>query len=739
MGFFRFLLLATTMISLVACSGGDSGPGFPGDGVIGPVIPDFDTVVDQNSCLSPMENVFNESDYYEEEFTRNLRSGDAPCLKKAISLGNINVNKETMDVFGKDPMLPIFRAMGDSSLFFAKAKGRSFDVLKVLHEAGADLTVQNNNGETPLLFAIKHVDQEDHPSVAQFLIQTHNAAVNKSDRSGMTTLHYVVTDVKNALTLDLLEKHGADLNQTDSNGQYPLMMSIENNWEIGAQSIVEANAKINIKNKQQQTALHRSISKTMDNLSQLLISKMTMDDLNSQDKFEETPVFVAVVKRNAKITQLLLAKKVDLNIMDSQRSLPLHSAVTWANEAITKEIVDNTSNKFIDLKNNDNVTPLFLATGFQNINYMTWLIQRGADVNSTNKSQQWTALHSATDNDFRQGMSLLLASNATVNMKNEKGQSALHLAKSKDAAMILINNHADINLKNNQGTPPIATFMMSLKEDIVMLLAQSGAALDWTGENGKTLLHLAALGGMSQATDFFADQLDINALDDQLQTPLFKITNLNTLKALLKRNPKINIVDSEQESAFTRYVGRYISNPSPEYLVMISELISAGADVNHKLSNGTTVLFRVLSYKDIFTQTPLFLGDLMSIFQKSDMNFNHRDKEGKTPLFYVDTIQEVQDLKKGSLLGPVDVSSKAKNGQTASDFFNVELDITIIRIDNVLKDIEKLTQDIEEAKNSNNTAKVNQLENQKINKMNTKDGLEKKVLQLQNILKAIQA
>ncbi|MCB0377519.1 MAG: ankyrin repeat domain-containing protein [Bdellovibrionales bacterium] len=696
------------MFSITACSSSNSGSPAVPTPAPGPVLPDFNKPISSQTCVDPMFDAFGEPDFFEKEVAKNLGHGDAPCLKKAIELGKVDVNKKLPDVFGHDPKLPIFRALEDSPLFFAKAAGTTFDVLKVLFESGARLSVLNDDGETPLLFAMKHVDQNSYPEAAQYLVQTGDAEPDKRDREGNAAIHYAVK-LKNTVTLDLLEAQSIQLNIQDREGNYPLIMAINNDWELGARSLVEAGASLDAKDIQSKTALHRAIEKTFNSLSTFLISKMSKDQLNTKDAFDSTALSLAVDMQNAEVAPALIDAGVDVNIKDHHGRLPLHYAMSWNFEEVAKKLISLTSN--LNASDARGESPIHVASRNKNLNYLTWLLDAGALIDRQDYSSFYTPLHWAASLSWQQGLDVLLSRGAKAEMTDKKGNLPLHLVTEAGIARSLIQKNSPLNTLNDKGETPAAKSMLMGNEAVFMEIVKAGAKVDWIGEGRKSLLHLAVEKSMENATDFLVQRLDVNAVDEDLRTPLFKARTVAVLNKILAQNPVVNLKDASGNSPFTIMVKRYLTNTTPEGLTIISKVIAAGADVNHKIAGERTVLFDVVNFTSI--NGDAYFGDLMSMLMQTDFNFNSLDPKKRTALFYVDTVQEVKDLKAGSQAGPVNPTLIDKDGNSAEDIFKLKAHRARNEVQRLNAEIAVLEQRIEDAKNSGDTWLVGQLEQEK--------------------------
>jgi hypothetical protein len=119
---------------------------------------------------------------------------------------------------------------------------------------GADVNLQDENGQTPLMRCI-HV----HPMIIQNLLD-HGADVFVQDYKGNTALFYAVKYVCFSFAETLLKKtDGQLINETNPDGQTPLMVIANEHWEPMEQDsirwLLEHGANANHRDKFGNTAL----------------------------------------------------------------------------------------------------------------------------------------------------------------------------------------------------------------------------------------------------------------------------------------------------------------------------------------------------------------------------------------------------------------------------------------------------------------------------------------------------
>jgi len=245
---------------------------------------------------------------------------------------------------------------------------------------------------------------------------------------------------------------------------------------------------------------------------------------------------------------------------------------------------------------------------------------------------------------------LMFGKNINSTLKRSRGRevTALHLAGYSgryDSAKYLIDNGADINFKSKEnGVSPLWYSSSHLK--IIKLLVDNGAIIN----------------------------------DSRIFTKVVRKTNIETIRYLLSKGANIN-----EEGAFCNAVGAQYKNT----IKTVSFLINQGVDVNHKTSSGLTPLHCAMNKRPevvqllikkganlegedknkrtpIFKANTLFISDLIN----AGANVNHVSKHGDTPLF-ISLIQYSGRTVIPLIDGGADINIK-------NDFFLTPLIVSII-------------------------------------------------------------
>jgi len=148
------------------------------------------------------------SDRHLERAPERIEKNDADGLRKLLS---------------KDPSLVRLTGAGVlphwrwTLLHLATTEQASLEVVTVLLDAGAEINVQDNEGNTPLHFSVKRIHREqfpkrDYEGIIRLLLEK-KADVHIANVAGATPLHTAASFRADPSAFEMLIQAGADVNQ----------------------------------------------------------------------------------------------------------------------------------------------------------------------------------------------------------------------------------------------------------------------------------------------------------------------------------------------------------------------------------------------------------------------------------------------------------------------------------------------------------------------------------------------
>ena len=234
-------------------------------------------------------------------------------------------------------------AGGGTALHVAAQEGYS-EIIESLLVSGADINASANDGETPLITAAAHGKLE----ALRIILQHKDKAVNiEAKRArGITALHAAA--VKDHVDIiELLLTNGADINAECDTGATPLVLAAENGKLEALKFILQHKDKIvNVEAKGAGggTALHVAAYGGHSEIIELLLANGV--DVNATDDDSDTPLSLAVIKRQHKAIKLLLQEGANKYLQNND------GADAWI---LAKEREDETAIALLETESVDSI------------------------------------------------------------------------------------------------------------------------------------------------------------------------------------------------------------------------------------------------------------------------------------------------------------------------------------------------------------------------------------------------
>lgn len=477
-------------------------------------------------------------------FPRNvgnsMQAMDLPVLRQAVNATNDPARTrrelQLVDMLlaaGADPSLA--NLGGFTPLLFA-AKADNRDVVKLLLDHGAMAEVISNDGETPLHAAICLGDQQ----LAGLLLDQGHAAINGT--AGLlaeTGLHAAASRGDTAMVQWLLDRQ-ADVKVVDKAGYTPLLNAAEKGNREIIDLLGQHGADFTVRNQSKSSAFILAAGTTNRSLVEWLASKPPLPA--QEDKI--LALQTASIYGRLAIVKWLLDSGVSASI-SNQVGTPLHAAAggprSLAHEAMNKTPGDDWSRP----------PPASVNTGSEEeyVQILSLLLAGGAEVNALGTENR-TPLHYATTFSFLPGTEILLQHQADVMARTKVGKTPLHQAAafgSERLVILLLDHGAKLEAEDQYYFTPLRDAASTGNLETVQTLLARGAKVGARDRYRATPLHWAAMSTNAATVGALLDGgAEVNALDQNRRTALHQAAFQGReaiVKLLLSRQAKVNLAD----------------------------------------------------------------------------------------------------------------------------------------------------------------------------------------------------
>ncbi|XP_052083811.1 uncharacterized protein LOC127721184 isoform X2 [Mytilus californianus] len=298
--------------------------------------------------------------------------------------------------------------------------------------------------------------------------------------------------------------------------------------------------------------------------------------INSVNKQNVTPLFIASQRGHVDIVKLLIQNGADVNKCKENGASPLfvacheghleivkflHKSKADVNLCKHQKLLGETDKIGLEIKG---ISPLFIACKIGSSEIVQFLLDHKADTEISTEIGK-TPLIISLQNGHEEIARLLIKGKCNVNHSMDNGYRPLTVVAGKGQVKIiqmLIENNANVNISNHEtissksiceknipcknNIPPSPLSMASLNNhlEVVKVLIQNGADIDYRGVEGATALFEASERGNIEVVKYLLSmKASVNIPTYRGRTPLFVAVQRRLLQIatiLLQNNANVN-------------------------------------------------------------------------------------------------------------------------------------------------------------------------------------------------------
>lgn len=342
---------------------------------------------------------------------------------------------------------------GTSPFHIAIRQGH-FDAVEKMIAVGADLSMPNGTGYTPIAIAVS--DGQNKKRMLDLLLKNGASPRQHSFNAAASVLPLTlaITAADTELFNRLIDA-GADINAQDKNGLSPLAAALANDRYVFANKLLDLGADPNLKDASGKNALLSMRSTTPSDLVRRLLDLGA--DPNVSANNHATPLSIALQNRRVDVAEMYLATGANVNKPDHYGNTPLMIAAQQNIKAVFMKLL--ASGADVKAKNNSGTTVLHLLTHGAMIDEIHHVLARGGDINARNDSGD-TPLHIAAERGDARVVAALLTAGADPRVRNGQGHTAVDAAYDNNRTHLydrLRQSANKLNLRDNLPPIPVRT------------------------------------------------------------------------------------------------------------------------------------------------------------------------------------------------------------------------------------------------------------------------------------------
>lgn len=332
---------------------------------------------------------------------KNERGADALLLL----IPHLKDLKETDYFIKKGLSLKAKDNDGNNAIFYAARNGNQ-NIINQLIKKKINPKALNNKGENLLFAAAEGARMKSNGLDFFQYIESLGINPNQANNDGLTPLFVLSQRHRDVAVINYFIDKGNDVNQTDKNGNNPLMNAAQRSTPEIISIFAEKTNNINLQNNEGHSALTNAVRSNAPEIVSLLLSKGA--DIQVKDLNGNSLTYYLVNSYSPRDTKnfdekwaILSSKGLDFTTTQNQGNTLYHLAVDKGSLPLLEKVATPAID--INARNSEGLTALQKAAmTAKDTAILKFLIEKGADKSVTTDFDE-TVYDLAQENEFLKG------------------------------------------------------------------------------------------------------------------------------------------------------------------------------------------------------------------------------------------------------------------------------------------------------------------------------------------------
>ncbi len=440
-----------------------------------------------------------------------------------------------------------------------------------------------------------HIDAEK----IQKLIND-GAKIHEIDEKGRTLL-FELSKKHKIESIKILLDNKVDINSEDNYGKTVLTEAVHSSDGMMIRFLLDNGTSVNYANSEGRTALQDSVLEGNIKAFRVLMTKNP--NLNLKDNYGKYILFDGVESGNIGILKEIVNNLDDLNQVDNTGQTALFHAILKEDLIIANFLITHGTN--INHLDNMGQNILFNAVvlGMQNIKIITFLIEKGIDLNIQDKDEK---------NLLDEILKLVSIQKNSEDIKVDSKYRFVNKKRNYlQLTAFLIDNDLAINRLDKEGKTVLYREVAMGNYETVDFLLSSGASINALDNEGKTVLFDAILKGFGNIK--MIDYLILKGVNIDQEN--------NEHKTIVDDLCEIILIQENNKKPSSKRFSDIDKNG--DYFQLLKTILIFKPNLNQIKTNGQTLIFDIMQYDNMA---------LIRLIANGVADFNLRDNNGQTLL-----------------------------------------------------------------------------------------------------------